>query len=236
MEKQIAKPKYYKILNKDGKSTFQNCEWHLPTKDKPGKWMPYLKGELVGCIYGYHICTINNLLHWYKSECRIFEVETKHQVITFGDKSICRQARLVKEVQLSREGIVSFAADCAAAVLHIFEEKFPKDKRPRKAIEAARDWIKGKAAAAANAAYAAAVYATGAASAASAAAVYAAAAADAASAADAADAAYAASAAYAAYAAAVYATDAADAASAAAVYAVSQEKEWQAQKLLEYLK
>ncbi len=32
-----------------------------------------------------------------------------------------------------------FAADCAARVLHYFEERFPDDNRPRKAIELARD-------------------------------------------------------------------------------------------------
>jgi len=33
-----------------------------------------------------------------------------------------------------------YAEDC----LHIFEEKYPKDKRPRKAIEAKRLWLKGE--------------------------------------------------------------------------------------------
>ena len=34
---------------------------------------------------------------------------------------------------------VAFAADCAERVLHVFEEKYPDDKRPRLAIAAARD-------------------------------------------------------------------------------------------------
>lgn len=33
-----------------------------------------------------------------------------------------------------------WAADCAARVLPHFEEKYPKDDRPRKAIEACREW------------------------------------------------------------------------------------------------
>ena len=37
----------------------------------------------------------------------------------------------------TRQEIVLFAADCAEEVLHIFEEKYPKDDRPRKAIAAA---------------------------------------------------------------------------------------------------
>ena len=37
-----------------------------------------------------------------------------------------------------------FAADCAEAVLHLFEKKYPKDDRPRKSIQAARDFANGK--------------------------------------------------------------------------------------------
>jgi len=36
------------------------------------------------------------------------------------------------------------AASQAMRVLKYFEKKYPKDKRPRKAISAARDWAKGK--------------------------------------------------------------------------------------------
>jgi len=34
-----------------------------------------------------------------------------------------------------------WAADCAERVLPYFEEKYPKDNRPRKAIEALRTWV-----------------------------------------------------------------------------------------------
>ena len=37
-----------------------------------------------------------------------------------------------------------FAADCAAHVLRLFEDEYPKDDRPRKAIQAARDYAEGK--------------------------------------------------------------------------------------------
>jgi hypothetical protein len=36
------------------------------------------------------------------------------------------------------------AADVAESVLPFFEKKYPRDKRPRKAIEAARAWARGK--------------------------------------------------------------------------------------------
>jgi len=37
---------------------------------------------------------------------------------------------------------VKWAILCAKQVLHIFEEKYPDDQRPRKAIEAASNWIR----------------------------------------------------------------------------------------------
>jgi hypothetical protein len=85
----------------------------------------------------------------------------------------------------THQDIVLVSCLCAETALPIFEKKYPKDDRPRKAIEAARAWAKGdldikevrKARrAAADAAYAAAA-AAAAAHAADAAAAYAAAAA-----------------------------------------------------------
>lgn len=50
-------------------------------------------------------------------------------------QSVCPENE--KEVRL-------FATDCAEHVLHIFEAKIPNDDRPRKAIQAARDFAEGK--------------------------------------------------------------------------------------------
>lgn len=37
-----------------------------------------------------------------------------------------------------------WAADCAGHVLPFYEQKYPKDRRARKAIEAARGWVQGE--------------------------------------------------------------------------------------------
>lgn len=57
--------------------------------------------------------------------------------------------------------LVLWAIDCAEHVLPYFEKEYPKDDRPRKAIEAGRTWVRdkttmGEARAAALAAHAAA--------------------------------------------------------------------------------
>ena len=38
--------------------------------------------------------------------------------------------------------MATWAADCAERVLPLFEKAFPKDDRPRKAIEACRGWVR----------------------------------------------------------------------------------------------
>jgi len=76
----------------------------------------------------------------------------------------------------TKEQNVKFAIKCASSVLNIFEERYPKDKRPRQALEAAENYlISTDTAAAADAAYDAAYAATYAATYAAADAAYAAA-------------------------------------------------------------
>jgi hypothetical protein len=126
---------------------------------------------------------------------------------------------------MTHEQKVQYAIFAAEQVIDIYEKKYPNDDRPRKAIEAAKNYLKDKSLENKNAAYTTATDAAYAAYAAADAAAYAAAAADAAyvaaAAADAADAAYVAAyaAAYAAYAAADAAYDAAAYTADAAAYA-----------------
>ncbi len=40
--------------------------------------------------------------------------------------------------------LVLWAADCAERALPYFEEKYPKDNRPRNAVEAVRAWVRGE--------------------------------------------------------------------------------------------
>ena len=46
--------------------------------------------------------------------------------------------------KINQKILVIWATDCAEHVLSYFEEKYPKDNRPRKAIEAGRAWVYGK--------------------------------------------------------------------------------------------
>ncbi len=42
------------------------------------------------------------------------------------------------------KSLVLWATDCAEHVLPYFEEKYPKDDRPRNAVEAGRAWVRGE--------------------------------------------------------------------------------------------
>jgi hypothetical protein len=43
-----------------------------------------------------------------------------------------------------KKTLVLWATDCAEHVLPYFQEKYPEDNRPQKAIEAGRAWVHGK--------------------------------------------------------------------------------------------
>ena len=57
--------------------------------------------------------------------------------VTDMDKPI---AELVRKT--NHKTLAIWAAECAERVLPYFEEKYPEDTRPRKAIEACRDWAR----------------------------------------------------------------------------------------------
>jgi len=198
-----------------------------------GDWMPSIEGKLIPCQKGYHYTTIE---HWYLHHSdRMFLITPGDEVIADDTKWVCRTAKLTAEVtNWNQKNLSLFAADCAERVAHL-----NSDPRVMAAIVAVRDYWAGKiskeeleaAAYAANAAYA---HAAAADAVAHAARVAANAAYAHAAAADAVAHAAHAAAARAAYAAA----DAvAHAAAARAAYAttVAAEREWQNNRLLQYL-
>ena len=135
---------YYKLLNEDGTTPQGYGKWHLPkTAGKPGQWMPPIKGKLAACENGYHVLKIENIIEW--SGACLWEVEVKGAVVDAENKSLVRRARLIRMVEAwNHKNLRLFAADCAEHVLPLFEKNHRKDKRPRKAIEAARLFAHGK--------------------------------------------------------------------------------------------
>ncbi|MFH0848837.1 MAG: hypothetical protein V1857_04990, partial [archaeon] len=50
--------------------------------------------------------------------------------------------RYKKYNKQDQRSLATCAADCAERVLPYFEKAYPKDDRPRKAIEACRTWVR----------------------------------------------------------------------------------------------
>ena len=63
-------------------------------------------------------------------------------VVTKWDSDLMRPFAELLSKQ-DHKTMVLWAADCAEHVLPYFEENYPKDNRPRKAIEAGRAWVRG---------------------------------------------------------------------------------------------
>ena len=153
----------YKVLASDGTPCHGGSgKWFMPKGKRPGKWMPAIK-DIQPCARGYHFVNLEQLPTWLGPT--LYEVEVRGQVIHLADKSVAEQARLIRKVEIWNDKTLRlFAADCAEHVLGIYERVCPKDDRPRKAIQAARDFANGlidrnAAHAAANAASYAAAYA-----------------------------------------------------------------------------
>jgi hypothetical protein len=213
-----AKLRLFKVLRADGTTTYGRKGWTVPS-DKPGKWMPKIKGDIIACENGYHLTDAMHITTWAREDdLRIVECDYRGEPVNAGDKWVVREARPLKCMAWDRRVLVAWACDCVERALAVWRNRYPKDKRPAECIATVRAWLRGEATieqvrqARAAAADAAAAYAADAA-----AAVRAAAAADAAAAAAADAAAYAAAAAY------------------ARAKAREVEKAWQSDRLLAYL-
>ncbi len=69
-------------------------------------------------------------------------VEVKGEKVEQYDKECWSDMRVIKAYKWEQKDSVEEAIFCAELVLHIYEEKYPEDKRPINAIEAAKTWLK----------------------------------------------------------------------------------------------
>ena len=132
---------YYKVLAEDG-----SCHhggrgaWTLPN-GKPGAWRS-VKGDLVACRNGIHLCRREDLIHWLGPAIFLAEA-ADGPVVDAGDKIVVRKARLVERLDTWNETTARlFAADCAEQALQFIpgshQEPFVA------AINAARGFARGE--------------------------------------------------------------------------------------------
>ena len=129
--------KLYKFLNADMSAIYGNGSWAFEP-------MPVIKGDLIPCKNGYHLCRKEDLIHWLGA--RLFEVEHTGEIVLSDNKVVVREAVIISEIESwNKKNQRLFACDCAERVLHLFESMFPDDSRARNAIEVARLYADGKA-------------------------------------------------------------------------------------------
>ena len=138
----------YKFLDAGRRGPFSGWQW-----PKIGTWAPPV-AKLSVCASGYHLCREQDLIPWLREE--LYEAEGDGASVESNDKIVFTRARLLRRVETwNRRTMILVAADWAEHVLPIFESKYPKDNRPRLAIEAAKNGDTTAASAIAAAAYAA---------------------------------------------------------------------------------
>jgi len=148
--------KLYKIVSTDFEPIHGGSgRWFAPKGSRPGKWMPKVD-HVEACLSGYHLVKAVGIVEWLPRvpiTGYLCEAEGKGDESQDGNKTAFAQARLIKIVGLLDEKSMRLAAaDMAEKVLPIFYKVRPKDDRPAKAIQAARDFANGKIDAAAGAA------------------------------------------------------------------------------------
>jgi len=126
---------YYKILNDDMTSIYGKGKWIL------GEWMPEIEGDLVACKNGYHLCRREDLVDWLGP--RIFEAEYRGDRVDSDNKIVVREVRIIREVTTWNERTARlFACDCAERALALVTDP---DDRSVDAIRVARLYADGKA-------------------------------------------------------------------------------------------
>ena len=105
------------------------------------KWCK-VKGDLEICENGFH-CSRNiiDAMGFVVMEV-LARVEVRGKSIIKDDKECWEEMRLVKLYKWTKKDSVSLAIFAAELVLPNFEKKYPDDKRPREAIEAAKRVLK----------------------------------------------------------------------------------------------
>ena len=137
--------KLYKLLGENGEACNGGSGiWSLPHDDDPGEWMPAIPNPEL-CCRGYHGVPAAHLLDW--SGDSLYEMETKGPVDVSPEKTAAARARLIRHIpEWNDKNLRLFAADCAEHVLHIYLKTNPADGGTAAmwAIDCARRYARGE--------------------------------------------------------------------------------------------
>ena len=131
-----TKPVYlWKSMKAGMKSANGNVDWKL------GEWQK-LEGELDICSNGFHASEKPLDTMGYVN-CEIMaKVEVRRKSIKQDDKQAWTEMRIAKAYEWKKEDSVALSIFAAELCIRNFERVYPDDKRPREAIEAAKEWLR----------------------------------------------------------------------------------------------
>jgi hypothetical protein len=100
------------------------------------------KGKLVLCQNGLHasIDALDALQHAAYGQTMLCLVELSGTVVQGEDKCCARNRKILKAFDATKL-LQQFAIECAEDALPLFEQKYPDDARPRKAIAATKQHL-----------------------------------------------------------------------------------------------
>ena len=124
----------WKAMAANLKSAHGNMAWEI------GKWEKHSK-PLEMCQSGFHASeTVIHSMDYVNME-NLGRVEVRGKYIKGSDKQCWSEMRIVKAWQWKKEDSVALAIYAAELVINIYEKKYSGDDRPRRGIEAAKEWL-----------------------------------------------------------------------------------------------
>ena len=127
--------KRWKFLRKGFKSDRGNTKWKI------GEWSKPIK-NLEMCQSGYHCSKeIYQAFSYVQGEIlALVECKGKHE--SQEDKETWETMEIIKAYKWQKKDSVALSIYAAELCIDNFEKKYPEDKKPREAIEAAKKFLK----------------------------------------------------------------------------------------------
>jgi hypothetical protein len=131
----------WKFLRSGLRSNADDSAWTI------GEWRDPIESVLI-CNSGYHHSPTPLDALWYVNGEILARTEARGKAEADGDKSCHAEMRIIEAWHWTKRDSVQLAIFAAELVIDLFEQRYPEDRRPRKAIEAAKQWAAGAAGAA----------------------------------------------------------------------------------------
>lgn len=128
-----------KTLWKSMRSGLQSAHGKIEWKE--GKWFKHT-GEISICNAGFHASeNIVDAMGYLSCEI-LAKVEVRGDSIIRDDKQVWSEMKIVKIYKWTKKDNIKLAIYAAKLVVDLYEKRYPGDKRPREAIQAAQTFIK----------------------------------------------------------------------------------------------